>query len=286
MTSLVQCVTAITQLGYNDFDKLKVALDNGDRRRAKSVWGKLSILIFNKNKPNTRAPLYLKWKLNRNQFQDYIKQSMEGNSRKLNSDSGTDIFQLAVEYVSTSVDSLEREVSNSKFLGLLEWLEQPELYSLKSTLSSSPQTEVTDTLFWTYIVCDNLLWLDALKFLGSECPRISGEFMLINWIIYEECKKFNEFLYEHLRNFRLVKRDSCLLEAWILVGNINCRILDLFGSAYLIITVAQLEEFLNFALFIRENMDLIFSFHSTLSEKLGTVNSSKIPLLVDSHPNM
>ncbi|KAI6660128.1 hypothetical protein LOD99_10572 [Oopsacas minuta] len=80
MTSLEQFVTAITQLGYNDFDKLKVALDNGDRRRAKSVWGKLSILIFNKNKPNTRAPLYLKWKLNRNHFQDYIKQSMEGNS--------------------------------------------------------------------------------------------------------------------------------------------------------------------------------------------------------------
>ncbi|KAI6658260.1 hypothetical protein LOD99_15529 [Oopsacas minuta] len=66
--------------------------------------GKLSILIFNKNKPNTRAPLYLKWKLNRNHFQDYIKQSMEGNSRKLNSDSGTDIFQLAV-HISTGLDS-------------------------------------------------------------------------------------------------------------------------------------------------------------------------------------
>ncbi|KAI6659719.1 hypothetical protein LOD99_10709 [Oopsacas minuta] len=216
MTSLEQFVTAITQLGYNDFDKLKVALDNGDRRRAKSVWGKLSILTFNKNMPNTRAPLYLKWKLNRNHFQDHIKQSMEGNSRKLNSHSGTDIFQLAVEHVSTrldsdsiyvnsldpsnisssqldtdfSVDSLEREVSNSKFLGLFaSGCEQPELYSLKSTLSSSPpQTEVTDTLFWTYIDCDNLLWLNALKFLGSECPRISGEFMLINGIIYEECK--------------------------------------------------------------------------------------------------
>ncbi|KAI6649970.1 hypothetical protein LOD99_6334 [Oopsacas minuta] len=238
---------------------------------------------------------------------------MGGNSRKLNSDSGTDTFQLAVEHVSTrldsdsiyvnsldpsiisssqldtnfSVDSLEWEVSNCKFLGLLaSGCEQPELYSFKSSLSfSPPQTEVTDTLFWTYIDCDNLLWLDALKFLGSEFPRISGEFMLINGIIYE-VQKFNEFLYEHLRNFRLVKRDRCLLEAWILVGNINCRILDLFGSAYLIITVAQLEEFLNFALSIRENMDLIFSFHPTLSEKLGTVNSSNIPLLVDSHLNM
>ncbi|KAI6647066.1 hypothetical protein LOD99_8903 [Oopsacas minuta] len=135
MTSLEQFVTTITQLGYNDFDKLKYG----------------------------------------------------SNSRKWNSDSGTDKFQLAVENVSTrldsdsihvnsldpsnisssqldtdfSVDSLEREVLNSKFLGLLEsGCEQPELYSLKSTLSSSPpQTEVTDTLFWTYIDYDNLLWL-------------------------------------------------------------------------------------------------------------------------------
>ncbi|KAI6658828.1 hypothetical protein LOD99_15153 [Oopsacas minuta] len=112
---------------------------------------------------------------------------MEGNSGKLNSDSGTDIFQLAVEHVSSRLDSdsiyvnsldpsnisssqldtdfsagsLEREVSNRKFLGLLaSACEQAELYSLKSTLSSSPpQTEVTDTLFWTYIDCDNLLWL-------------------------------------------------------------------------------------------------------------------------------
>ncbi|KAI6647530.1 hypothetical protein LOD99_8796 [Oopsacas minuta] len=110
---------------------------------------------------------------------------MEGNSRKLNSDSDTDIFQLAVEHVGTrldsdsiyvnsldpsnisssqldtdfSVDSLEREVSNRKFLGLLaSGCDQPELYSLKSTLCSSPpQTEVTDTLIWTFIDCDNLL---------------------------------------------------------------------------------------------------------------------------------
>ena len=94
MASIEQFVQALLKLGYANFQIIKAALDMGDRRKAKSIWGKLAITIFGKNKACKREYLYLKWRLNRGNFQQLVKDMTKGNIRK--SVDYSDITMLAV----------------------------------------------------------------------------------------------------------------------------------------------------------------------------------------------
>ena len=149
--------------------------------------------------------------------------------------------------------------------------------------SSPPQVGKSDTQFWTYVDSAHLLWLEAIKFFGFDCPSIHDDFMLVDELQYNECKKFSEFLVEHLNDLTLVRKCSCLLDAWILANNIECRVLNLFGNTYLLINVSQLEEFINLALTMREDSELVVSFHSSVLEKLRAVKCPDIQCLTDSH---
>ena len=98
--------------------------------------------------------------------------------------------------------------------------------------------------------------------------------MLVDELKYNECKKFSEFLVEHINALTLVWKCSCLLDTWILANNIECRVLNLFVNTYLFINVSQLEEFINLALTMRKDSELVVSFHSSVLEKLRAVNVS------------
>ena len=56
-----------------------------------------------------------------------------------------------------------------------------------------PQTAVSVNQFWTYVDSAHLLWLEAMKFFGLECPTISGEFMLVNELQYNDRRKSVSF---------------------------------------------------------------------------------------------
>ena len=46
-------------------------------------------------------------------------------------------------------------------------------------------------------------------------------------------------------SIRLIKREPSLIEAWVLVENIKCQVLELFGNSYYGFTVQQQELFIN-----------------------------------------
>ena len=73
---------------------------------------------------------------------------------------------------------------------------------------------------------------------------------------------------------RLIRRNCNLVEAWIAVENISCRILELFGNSYIAFTAQQLDSFISFILSCRENLDILRSFHESLSPKLHDTSSS------------
>ena len=127
-------------------------------------------------------------------------------------------------------------------------------------MASSPPQTVSDTKFWTYVDSAHIMWLETIKIFGSSCPSIKNKFMLVDELQYDVCKKFSQFLFEHFKDSTLVKKCSYLLDAWILLNNIECQVLNLFGNTYLVINVSHLEEFLNLALTMRENSELMF-FH-------------------------
>ena len=104
MTSIEQFVEALHKLGYDYFKVISYVLNRGDRRRQNSVWGKLSITLFEKNKATNHDSLCAKWTLNRGNFQYLVRQMI--SARK--SIDPNDVPQLAVEHIST--------VRNRKFL--------------------------------------------------------------------------------------------------------------------------------------------------------------------------
>ena len=57
--SLEQLIREVQQSPYQHFSDLKFALDKGDRRKSKSVWGNLSVILFGRNKDHKRASLLL-----------------------------------------------------------------------------------------------------------------------------------------------------------------------------------------------------------------------------------
>ena len=77
MASPDEFARALLQLGYRDFGIVKLALDKGCRSSPKSIWGKLSTLIFGKNKDSKRNSLSIKWRLNRANFQQLVKSGLE-----------------------------------------------------------------------------------------------------------------------------------------------------------------------------------------------------------------
>ena len=219
-----------------------------------------------------------------------------------------DVPQLAVEHISTqlksatsypdtvelskmslnefyfSLPSLQRDVMNNKLLGsLASGCDDCELYGQMSKIASPPpHTGRTDSHFWSFINCNNSLWLDAVKFFSLECPLISGEFMLVDDKLLDQSNKFTYCLMESMQWIRLIRRNCNLLEAWILVENISCRILELFGNSYIAFTVQQLDLFTSFILSCRESSDTLSSFHESLSLKLHYTSSSsdqQVPVL-------
>ena len=255
MTSIEQFVEALHKLGYDSFDTVRDALNKGDKHKPKSVWGKLSITLLGKNKTTKRDSLSSKWRLNRGNFQHLVKQMI--STRK--SIISIDVSRLAVEHISTqlksatsypdtvelnkmslnefdfSLPSLQRDVMNNKLLDLLtSGCDDCELYGQMSKIASPPpHTGRTDSHFWSFINCNNSLWLDAVKFFSLECPLISGEFMLVDDKLLDQSNKFTYCLIESMQWIRLIRRNCNLLEAWILVENISCRILELGYYSYL-----------------------------------------------------
>ena len=65
--------------------------------------------------------------------------------------------------------------------------------------------------------------------------------MLIDELQYDVCKKFSQFLVEHFKDLTLVKKCSYQLYAWILLNNIECQVLNLFGNTYLVINVLRIS---------------------------------------------
>ena len=79
------------------------------------------------------------------------------------------------------------------------------------------------------------------KVFQLRVPLISGEFMLVDDKLHDQSEKFTYCLMESMQWIQLIRRNFNLLEAWILVENISCRILELFGNSYIAITVQQLD---------------------------------------------
>ena len=136
--------------------------------------GKLSVILFGRNKEYKRASLSLKWHLNRGNFQDQVRDSFHPNEHE--SVGEVDTYQFDIIHINTqlktatrysiddnsntsaldiSIDSIERDVSDNTLLGLLaSGCNEPELYQLRTTMASTPpQTVVSDTQFWTYVDC-------------------------------------------------------------------------------------------------------------------------------------
>ena len=99
-------VQALLQLGYNDYVSLTQALDKGNRRCAKSIWGKLSVLLFGKNRPNKRTSICLKWTKNKAQLLVMIKEKMQTKSGEL-------------DKVDTSFEKLDQLVNVDKLDSLV-----------------------------------------------------------------------------------------------------------------------------------------------------------------------
>ena len=96
-----------------------------------------------------------------------------------------------------------------------------------------PEIEISDVLFWDYTNCDSVVWLDALKFFHLNPPERKNGFNLVNWELFNECKKFVDYMLKDLKDSKLIKDDSSLLELWIILENVECKILTpLFGETY------------------------------------------------------
>ena len=240
MTSIEQFVEVLHKLGYNDFKVIQYVLNKGDRRKPISVWGKLSITLFGKNKATKRDSSAPKWKLERGKFQYLVRKMI--SARK--SISPNDVPQLAVEHISTqleiassydvdvelskmisssefdfSMPSLQRNIMNNVLLTLLaSGSDYCELYGLMSKLASSPlHTGKTDSHFWSFINCNNSLWLDAVKNFSLQCPFISDQFMLVDDELNDLSKKFSYCLMKSMQWIRLIRRNCNLVDAWIVV---------------------------------------------------------------------
>ena len=116
---------------------------------------------------------------------------------------------------------------NDKFLALwASGCEEPESHHLVSSIASSPpHTGANNTHFWTYLNCDIIVWLVALKFFSIECPCTSGEYILLNEELYKESATFSKSIMDTFHSVRIVKREASLIEAWVLVENIKCQVL-------------------------------------------------------------
>ena len=312
MASPDEFARALLQLGYRDFGTVKPALDKGCRSSPKSIWEKLSTLIFGKNKDSKRNSLSIKWRLNRANFQQLVKSGLEkvtpSNSSKPIT-SYSDIPCLAIEHISPklesapyyndsldlssnrfrelvfssnrfskldfSISSLERVVFDDQFLALLaSGCRDPGLHSMRIAMASSPpHSGTTDTHHWTYANCDNLLWLSAVNFFGLDCPYINGEFILVNDELYESSHKFSDLLFENFEHVSLVKGNNSLLTAWVLVEKIRCQVLELFDNPYILIPVEKLELLVNFIMSARDNLCLLTSFHLSLTELIKCSSS-------------
>ena len=195
MASVEQFAEALVQLGYENFYDLKAVLNKGDRRSPKSVWGRLSLNIFGKNKdvkrnsgkkvtksirPKSNSPKPIN-------FSDIPRLAIEHISTRLELDSfyqnSLEFSRISFSEVDVSVYSLERELMDDKLLGL--WssgCEDPELRCSDIRLSASPpHAEGTDDQFWLHVDCDNLIWQDAVHFFGLECPSSIGEFISVKY---------------------------------------------------------------------------------------------------------
>ena len=70
-------IEALQKLGFNDFANLKIALDSDKPQIPKSLWGKLALMVFGKNRDNKRSALSCRWRLNRGNIQLLLKDRME-----------------------------------------------------------------------------------------------------------------------------------------------------------------------------------------------------------------
>ena len=194
----------------------------------------MAITLLGKNKACKRESLHLKWRLNRGNFQQLVKDMTKGNIRVRKSVDYSDITMLAVGHISPRLhsasfyhnnselsictfsdydfraDSLERQIMNDKLLALwASGCEEPEFYHLVSSIASSPYRS-KQFAFWTYLNCDIIVWLDAFKFFSIECPCTSGEYILLNEELYKESARFSKSIMDTFHSVRLVKREASL----------------------------------------------------------------------------
>lgn len=63
----------------------------------------------------------------------------------------------------------------------------------------------------------------------------------------------------------------------------ECRVLNLFGKTYLLINVSQIVDFTNLELTMRDDSELVLSFHPSVLEKLCAVKWPDIQCLPVTH---
>ena len=111
---------------------------------------------------------------------DVSRLAVEHSSTQLKSASSypdtVELSKMSLNEFDFSLPSLQRDVMNNKLLGILaSGCDDCELYGQMSEIASPPpHTGRTDSHFWSFINCNNSLWLDAVKFFSLECPLISG----------------------------------------------------------------------------------------------------------------
>ena len=67
------------------------------------MWSKLSVIIFGSRKDNKHASIFLKWHLNRGNFQDQVTASFQHNSHECVCEVNT--YQSTIEHICVHFES-------------------------------------------------------------------------------------------------------------------------------------------------------------------------------------
>ena len=184
-------VHAMLRLGYKDLDSLIQALEKGNRRCAKSIWGKLSKLIFGKNRNDKRTSLHLKWNNNKCKLRLMLKDRMQTKSDKsVSLDNLDNVVQLDSLDNVVQLDSLDNVVQLDSLDNVVQLDSLDNLVQLESldnivklySLDNVEQLDIVDKLVCLdstnkldYSICeDNSERLDVLECDSNNLEKFPG----------------------------------------------------------------------------------------------------------------
>ena len=188
------------------------------------------------------------------------------------------IGSRAPNEISCSINSMKRELSDENFLSVIvSGCEDLDLYRELLSRAKPSESEIPDDYFWHYSNCDCVVWLDALKCFHANPPQTKDGFILVNWEILKECNSFVDFMLTDLRDFKLIKNNSSLLEVWIILESVECKVLTgVFGITYLVFSPLQLNYFQLFIKTLCEDSELLYECYDTYLSKVSEI-SKNIP---------